>query len=79
MAYGVYFANLTEENSALLLTLLRLKKEAGRLEAGEEELLAQMRGQEPPARKATQTPRKGPSAEDSSSPEEAPTEAKEQQ
>ena len=43
MAYQVYFADLTEENKALILTLLRLKEESGRLEPGEEELLAKMR------------------------------------
>ena len=43
MAYQVYFADLTEENQALVLTLLRLKEESGRLEPGEEELLAKMR------------------------------------
>ncbi len=43
MAYQVYFADLTEENRALVLTLLRLKEESGRLEPGEEELLAKMR------------------------------------
>ena len=43
MAYQIYFADLTEENRALVLTLLRLKEESGRLEPGEEELLAKMR------------------------------------
>ncbi len=43
MAYQVYFADLTEENKALVLTLLRLKEESGRLEPGEEELLAKLR------------------------------------
>ena len=43
MAYQVYFADLTEENRALILTLLRLKEESGRLEPGEEQLLAKMR------------------------------------
>lgn len=43
MAYQIYFADLTEENQALVLTLLRLKEESGRLEPGEEELLAKMR------------------------------------
>ncbi len=43
MAYQVYFADLTEENKALTLTLLRLKEESGKLEPGEEELLAKMR------------------------------------
>ena len=43
MAYQIYFADLTEENRALVLTLLRLKEESGRLERGEEELLAKMR------------------------------------
>ena len=44
MAYQIYFADLTEENQALVLTLLRLKEESGRLEpAGEDELLTKMR------------------------------------
>ena len=43
MVYQIYFADLTEENRALVLTLLRLKEESGRLEPGEEELLAKMR------------------------------------
>ena len=43
MAYQIYFADLTEENQALVLTLRRLKEESGRLEPGEEELLAKMR------------------------------------
>ena len=43
MTYQVYFADLTEENKALTLTLLRLKEESGRLEPGEKELLAKMR------------------------------------
>ena len=43
MTYQVYFADLTEENKALILTLLRLKEESGRLEPGEKELLAKMR------------------------------------
>ena len=43
MAYQIYFADLTEENRALVLTLLRLKEESGRLEHGEEKLLAKMR------------------------------------
>lgn len=43
MAYQVYSADLTEENRALVLALLRLKEEAGKLEPGEDELLAKMR------------------------------------
>ena len=43
MAYQIYFADLTEENRALVLTLLRLKEESERLEPGEEELLAKVR------------------------------------
>ncbi len=43
MAYQVYFADLTEENQSLILTLLRLKEESGKLEPGEEELLAKLR------------------------------------
>lgn len=43
MAYQVYFADLTEENQSLVITLLRLKEESGKLEPGEEELLAKLR------------------------------------
>ncbi len=46
MAYQVYFADLTEESRALMLTLLRLKAEGGTLEQGEAELLAQLRSHE---------------------------------
>ena len=45
MAYQVYFADLTEENQSLVLTLLRLKEESGKLEPGEVELLAKMRAE----------------------------------
>ena len=44
MAYQVYFADLTEENRALVLTLLRLKDEAGTLKPEEAELLLRLRG-----------------------------------
>ena len=44
MAYQVYFADLTEENRSLVLALLRLKEESGKLEPGEEELLAKLAG-----------------------------------
>ena len=47
VAYQVYFADLTEENQALVLTLLRLKEEAGKLEPGEADLLMQIRGPAP--------------------------------
>ena len=43
MAYQVYFADLTEENQALIFALLRLKEESGKLEPAEEELLAKIR------------------------------------
>ena len=45
MSYQVYFADLTEENQALVLALLRLKEESGKLEPGEEELLAKLRAE----------------------------------
>ena len=48
MAYQVYFGNLTEENQALVLTLLRLKEESGKLEPGEAELLTTLRGSAEP-------------------------------
>ena len=50
MSYQVYFADLTEENRSLQLTLLRLKEEAGRLEPGEEEFLAKLRAESAPKR-----------------------------
>ena len=43
MAYQVYFADLTEENKSLVLSLLRLKEESGKLEPDEEQLLATLR------------------------------------
>ena len=43
MAYQVYFADLTEENQSLVVTLLRLKEESGKLEPSEEELLVKLR------------------------------------
>ena len=46
MSYQVYFADLTEENKALILTLLRLKAESGRLEPEEREMLTRIRGSE---------------------------------
>ena len=65
MAYQVYFGDLTEENRALILTLLRLKEESGRLEPGEAELLTTMRGSAeplpppPPESPMQQPPRHG--------------------
>ena len=70
MSYQVYFGDLTEENQALVLTLLRLKDEAGQLEPEESELLVTLRGTaEPapypppesptPARRGRQTARRG--------------------
>lgn len=44
MGYQVYFADMAEENSSLILTLLRLKEEAGRIEPSEKELLMRLRG-----------------------------------
>ncbi len=49
MSYQVYFGDLTEENQALVLTLLKLKEEAGQLEPGEAELLFSMRGTSAPS------------------------------
>ncbi len=43
MAYQVYFADLTEENQSLVVTLLRLKEDSGKLEPSEEELLTKLR------------------------------------
>jgi hypothetical protein len=56
MAYQVYFGDLTEENRALVLTLLRLKEEANALEEGEADLLYGLRG--------STTPTPYPSAEE---------------
>ena len=42
MAYQVYFADLSEENKALTLTLLRLKEEAGTIENNEAKLLEEL-------------------------------------
>jgi len=44
MAYQIYFADLSEENKSLTLTLLRLKAEAGTIEPNEEELLLTLKG-----------------------------------
>ncbi len=49
MSYQVYFGDLTEENRALFLTLLKLKEEAGKLEEGEAELLYSLRGSSTPS------------------------------
>lgn len=48
MAYQVYFAELEEENKALMLTILKLKEEADALEPGEAELLFSLRGTSTP-------------------------------
>ena len=48
MSYQVYFADLSEENKALTMTLLRLKEEAGTIEADESKLLEKLRGSPTP-------------------------------
>ncbi len=48
MAYQVYFAQLEEENKALMLAILKLKEEADALEPGEAELLYGLRGSATP-------------------------------
>ena len=48
MAYQVYFAELSEENKALTMTLLRFKEEAGTIEPDEATLLAELRGSPTP-------------------------------
>ncbi len=48
MSYQVYFGDLTEENQALVLTLLRLKDEAGQLSPEEVALLIKLRGTSEP-------------------------------
>ncbi len=45
MSYHVFFANLTEENRSLMLTLLRLKAEAGKIAPEEDALLSRLREQ----------------------------------
>lgn len=48
MAYQVYFGDLTEENQALVLALLKFKEETESLEPGEAELLYALRGSSTP-------------------------------
>ena len=48
MSYQVYFADLSEENRALSMTLLRLKEEAGEIEPEEAKLLEGLRGSPTP-------------------------------
>ena len=48
MAYQIYFAELSEENKALTMTLLRFKEEAGTIEPDEATLLAELRGSPTP-------------------------------
>ena len=48
MSYQVYFADLSEENKALTMTLLRLKEEAGTIEPDESKLLEKLRGSPTP-------------------------------
>lgn len=77
MAYQVYFADLSGENRALTMTLLRLKEEAGEIEPDEAKLLTELRGsptpwpaiaEDPPPRQhfnraggGRRGPRRGPS------------------
>jgi hypothetical protein len=59
MSYQVYFTDFTEENNSLVMAILRLKEEAGKLEPDEREMLNNVRGSLPPmpeprqARRAT--------------------------
>ncbi len=48
MAYQVYFADLSEENQALTMALLRVKEEAGAIEPDEAKLLEELRGSPTP-------------------------------
>lgn len=48
MAYQVYFADLTEENQALTMALLRVKEEAETIEPDEAKLLEELRGSPTP-------------------------------
>jgi hypothetical protein len=48
MSYQVYFTDFTEENNSLLIAILRLKEEAGKLEPEELEMLTSFRGNLPP-------------------------------
>ncbi|MDA1215356.1 MAG: hypothetical protein O2812_00590 [Chloroflexi bacterium] len=48
MSYQVYFTDFTEENNSLIIAILRLKEEAGKLEPEEIEMLTSVRGNLPP-------------------------------
>ncbi len=48
MSYQVYFADLSEENRGLTMTLLRLKEEAGEIEPDEAKILEELRGSPTP-------------------------------
>ena len=48
MSYQVYFADLSEENRGLTMTLLRIKEEAGEIEPDEAKLLEELRGSPTP-------------------------------
>lgn len=48
MSYQVYFTDFTEENNSLIIAILRLKEEAGKLEPEEMEMLTSVRGNLPP-------------------------------
>jgi hypothetical protein len=48
MSYQVYFTDFTEENNSLIIAILRLKEEAGKLEPEELEMLTSVRGNLPP-------------------------------
>ena len=46
MGYGVYITDYTEENCSMLLALLRIKEQEGKLTPEEGELLARIRNRE---------------------------------
>ena len=48
MAYQVYFGDLTEENQALMLAVLKFKEAADALEPGEADVLYAIRGSSTP-------------------------------
>lgn len=59
MAYQVYFTDFTEENKSLIITILRLKEEAGTLEPAEKSMLEDARGSLPPLPDLGPQPRRG--------------------
>lgn len=59
MAYQVYFTDFTEENKSLVITILRLKEEAGTLEPSEKAMLENARESLPQLPDPGPQPRRG--------------------